>query len=85
VVTIVEGWFADTFGADRVPDRVRVVLIDCDLAKGTAEVLDGVGGRLADDARVFTQDFHIPEVRSAIAELGLTARPVAYQLAEVGR
>jgi len=85
VVTVVEGWFADTLGAGRVPDRVSTVLIDCDLGKGTEEVLVAVRPHLADDARVFTQDFHIPEVRDAIAGLGLPATHVAYQLAEVGR
>jgi hypothetical protein len=85
VVSVVEGWFADTLGAGDVPERVRAVLVDCDLAKGTTEVLEAVGPNLSTDARVFTQDFHIPEVRSAIAGLGLSATPVAYQLAEVGR
>jgi len=85
VLTVVEGWFADTVAAGRTPDRARVVLIDCDLGKGTTEVLCGLGPHLAPDARVFTQDFHIPEVRTAIDELGLGARPVANQLAEVTR
>ena len=85
VVTIVPGWFADTLLGGQVPPRARVVLIDCDLGKGTEEVLTGVERRLTPDARLFTQDFHIPEVRDAIAELGWTATPVAYQLAEVGR
>jgi len=83
-VTVVAGWFADTLGAGRLPERVRVVLVDCDLGKGTQEVLEAVQPRLSTDARVFTQDFHIPEVRSIIADLGLPVRPVAYQLAEVG-
>ena len=67
-----------------MPDRVRVVLVDCDLGKGTQEVLEAVRPRLSPDARVFTQDFHIPEVRSVIADLGLPVTHVAYQLAEVG-
>jgi hypothetical protein len=84
-VVVVEGWFAETLGAGRVPERVRGVLIDCDLGKGTEEVLAAVEPHLVGDARVFTQDFHIPEVRDAIESLGLTARHVAYQLAEVAR
>jgi hypothetical protein len=84
-VTVVEGWFADTLGAGNVPDRVRGVLVDCDLGKGTEEVLAAVAPHLVPDARVFTQDFHIPEVRDAITGLGLEATHVAYQLAEVGR
>jgi len=83
-VTIVAGWFSNTLGAGRVPDRVRAVLVDCDLGKGTEEVLESVRPRLSADARVFTQDFHIPEVRRAIADLGLPLTHVAYQLAEVG-
>ena len=85
VVTIVEGWFADTLGTGRLPDRVSIVLIDCDLGKGTQEVLSAVGERLAPDARLFTQDFHIPEVRTAIDEQGLHATPVVCQLAEIGK
>ena len=83
-VTVVAGWFSDTLGAGRLPEPIRVVLVDCDLGKGTLEVLEAVRPRLSPDARVFTQDFHIPEVRSVIADLGLPVRPVAYQLAEVG-
>ncbi len=85
VVTIVEGWFADTLGAGRLPDRVRAVLIDCDLGKGTHEVLAAVAERLTPDARLFTQDFHIPEVRTAIDDLELRATPVVCQLAEIGK
>ena len=83
-VTIVAGWFADTLGVGRVPERVQAVLVDCDLGKGTQEVLEAVRPRLSPAARVFTQDFHIPEVRSVIAEMGLPVAPVAYQLAEIG-
>jgi O-methyltransferase len=83
-VTVVEGWFAETLGAGRLPDRVRAVLVDCDLGKGTQEVLEAVRPRLSADARVFTQDFHIPEVRAVLADLGLPVTAVAYQLAEVG-
>jgi Macrocin-O-methyltransferase (TylF) len=85
VVTVVEGWFEDTLGAGRVPDTIHTVLVDCDLGKGTREVLDATRPHLTPDARVFTQDFHIPEVRTAIADLGLDARRVAYQLAEIRR
>jgi O-methyltransferase len=80
---VVEGWFAETLGRGEVPDRVRIVLVDCDLGKGTGEVLDGLRDRLVRDARAFTQDFHIPEVRTVIAELGLDARPLVDQLAEI--
>ena len=37
------GWFADTLAVSPVREPVRVAYIDCDVAKGTAEVLQGVG------------------------------------------
>ncbi len=83
VVTVVEGWFEDTFGAGPMPDRIRTVLVDCDLAKGTREVLEAVRPHLSPDARLFTQDFHIPEVRTTVESMGLQGHRIAYQLAEI--
>ena len=56
------GWFADTLAGRELPP-VRAVYIDCDLVKGTYEVLQSVLPSLADDGLVFSQDYHIPVVK----------------------
>jgi O-methyltransferase len=63
---IVEGWFSDTLASHPVKSPVRLVFIDCDLAKGTYEVLFGVSTSLVDDAVIITQDYHIQSVRKLI-------------------
>ncbi|MCC7124242.1 MAG: class I SAM-dependent methyltransferase [Acidobacteria bacterium] len=62
VCTIHPGWFADTLAHTPVPASVKLAYIDCDLAKGTIEVLRGVLPSLAEDGAVFSQDCHIPNV-----------------------
>lgn len=59
---IVPGWFADTLARTPVHAPVRAAFIDCDIAKGTYEVLQGVLPSLAADGVIFSQDFHIPPV-----------------------
>ncbi len=66
VCTFYPGWFADTLAAKPVTVPVRAVYIDCDLAKGTQEVLQGVSQSLASDVCIFSQDFHIKPVREAL-------------------
>ena len=63
-----QGWFSDTLARKPLAHPVRVVYIDCDVAKGTSEVLTGVVPRLVPDARVFTQDFHIGPVRELLLD-----------------
>jgi hypothetical protein len=58
------GWFADTLALRPPAKPVRLVYIDCDLAKGTREALVGVVPALAPDSWIFSQDFHIEPVRS---------------------
>jgi O-methyltransferase len=65
-----KGWFADTLGRDPVAFPIRVVYIDCDVAKGTREVLSGVVPGLVEDGRVFSQDFHIEPVRQLLFDPG---------------
>jgi O-methyltransferase len=78
------GWFADTIVAHPVRDPVRAVYIDCDLAKGTIEVLEGVLPALADDGIIFSQDYHIPAVRKVLEDeetwrqLGRTMPTIEY-------
>jgi hypothetical protein len=50
------------------PRPIRVVYIDCDLAKGTREVLNGVAPYLTEDALIFSQDYHIAAVRKLFAD-----------------
>lgn len=57
-----KGWFADILASTRVPYPVRVAYIDCDVAKGTGEALQGIVPALVDDGWIFSQDFHIKPV-----------------------
>jgi O-methyltransferase len=68
VCTIHPGWFADTIAREGAPRPVRLVYIDCDLASGTLEVLQGVVPKLVDDGIVLSQDFHIPAVRGLLVD-----------------
>ncbi|MBS1543390.1 MAG: hypothetical protein JST14_07130 [Bacteroidetes bacterium] len=64
---IKKGWFEQTFkNFDR---QVIVAYIDCDLAKGTLEVLQGIKDNLLLGYRIFTQDYHISSVRRALADV----------------
>jgi len=56
------GWFCDTMEPGSLPAPVRLVYIDCDLVKGTKEVLTGVVPVLSDDGVVVSQDGQIPVV-----------------------
>jgi O-methyltransferase len=66
VCSVHKGWFAETLALRPVQSPVRVVYIDCDLAKGTDEVLRGVVSRLVEDGWLFSQDFHIPAVQTLL-------------------
>jgi O-methyltransferase len=66
VCTVHKGWFIDTLARGPVPYAVRVAFIDCDLAKGTYEVLLGVVPSLVEDGWIFSQDFHIPPVQALL-------------------
>jgi len=63
VCHIVEGWFSETLSRTAVPRPVRLAYIDCDLAKGTQEVLRGLVPMLAPDGLIFSQDYHLRPVR----------------------
>ena len=67
VCDLFRGWFADTLAAKPVDScKIRAVYIDCDLAKGTYEVLQGVLPALAPDGLIFSQDYHIDPVRKLL-------------------
>jgi hypothetical protein len=67
VCTFHEGWFCDTMRPGTVPGPVAVVYIDCDLLKGTKEVLEGVVPVLSDDGVIASQDGQIPVVAQFLA------------------
>lgn len=68
VCVLHKGWFAETLAVHPVPDPIRVVFIDCDLAKGTCEVLNGVMPQLVDDGWIFSQDFAFKGVREVLTD-----------------
>lgn len=67
ICTFHKGWFSKTLKPDNVDSQIRTVYIDCDLAKGTEEVLGGVLPWLVDDGAIFTQDYHILAVKMLLA------------------
>jgi O-methyltransferase len=64
-----KGWFAETLNHPP-KDRIAVAYIDCDVVKGTQEALKGIVPALTPDGLVFTQDFAIPPVRTALLSSG---------------
>jgi O-methyltransferase len=61
-----KGWFSETLKPNSVNFPIRAVYIDCDLAKGTEEVLRGVLPWLVKDGTIFTQDYHILSVKQLL-------------------
>ena len=68
------GWFSQTLATRPVPAPIRVAYIDCDLAKGTYEVLRGILPSLCTDGVVYSQDYHIPAVRRLLEDPGTWRR-----------
>ena len=62
------GWFADTLAANPVTAPIRLVYVDCDLAKATREVLAGTVPALVADGHVCSQDCHIASVRGMLSD-----------------
>ena len=67
------GWFADTL-AESPAFPVRGAYIDCDLVKGTAEVITSVVPVMVDDGWIYSQDYHITAVRSLLHSATLWER-----------
>jgi hypothetical protein len=63
-----KGWFSATLAGAKLAGPVRLAYIDCDLAKGTLEVLQSVMPALAPSGVVFSQDFHITPVRRLLLD-----------------
>ena len=71
VCSIYKGWFSETLQAGQAPERIRIAYIDCDIAKGTRDALEGVVPHLVPDGVVFSQDFHIQPIRDLLADAAL--------------
>jgi O-methyltransferase len=86
-----KGWFADTLAANPVREPVAFVYIDCDLAKGTFETLQGTLPSLTTDGVVFSQDYHIPVVKKLLHDpdtwqkLGRTQPKIEYLVHHLSR
>jgi O-methyltransferase len=63
VCTFHPGWFADTLAKHPPPFPVRVAYIDCDVATGTHDALNGIVPMLTPDGAIFSQDFHLTPVK----------------------
>ena len=63
-----KGWFSETLAACPIQVPIVMVYIDCDLGKGTYEVLRGTSAALVKDGCIFTQDFHIAPVRAVLLD-----------------
>ena len=66
VCSFFPGWFVDTLAAKPVDQPISVVFVDCDTAKGSYEVLQGIIPSLKKDGIVCSQDYHIGEVRDLL-------------------
>jgi O-methyltransferase len=65
-LSLYPGWFAETLAKTPPKGPVACAYIDCDIAKGTYEVLAGVLPSLASGATVFSQDYHIAPVTALL-------------------
>lgn len=66
VCSLHKGWFSETLAASPVAEPIRLVYIDCDVARGTRDVLAGTLPGLVSDGLVFSQDYHIKPVRALL-------------------
>jgi O-methyltransferase len=66
VCTFHPGWFSDTLARDGAVGPVKVAYIDCDIAKGTKEALQGIMPNLSDGGLLYSQDYHISPVRNLL-------------------
>jgi O-methyltransferase len=67
VCEIYRGWFSETL-AKGVTAPICAAYIDCDLAKGTYEALQGILPSLVDGGAIFSQDYQIAPVRQLFAD-----------------
>lgn len=60
-VELIKGWFSDTF--KNIDYSPSVIYIDCDLKKGTHEVIEGARPKFNPDTILFSQDYSIVTVK----------------------
>jgi O-methyltransferase len=84
VCLVQKGWFAETLAPHPLSVPVRIAYIDCDLAKGTREVLAGVLPALTCDGAIFSQDFHLLPVQRLLSDEA-TWRPFRIEAARIVR
>ncbi len=92
VCVLHKGWFSESLRPDCVNSPIWAVYVDCDLAKGTEEVLEGVLPWLVNGGAIFTQDYHILSVKRLLnnpatwRKFGIaqpTIRPLCHNLAVI--
>lgn len=64
VCTFHKGFFIDSMKDFNY--KTYVVYIDCDLSKGTLEVLQATYPHLISGAKVYSQDYHIPSIKEML-------------------
>lgn len=65
-VELIKGWFADSF--KNINYSPTIIYIDCDLKKGTHEVIEGALHMFNKKTIVFSQDFRISTVRDYLKD-----------------
>ena len=70
ICSIHKGWFAETLALNPLHEPIRGAYIDCDIAKGTLEVLQGTIPGLVGDGWIFSQDFQIKPVQDLVYDPG---------------
>jgi hypothetical protein len=90
VCTFHPGWFRDTLGGRSLPP-VRLVYIDCDTPNGTRDVLASVVPALTSEGVIYSQDYHLEDVRRMLHEpgtwtsLGVAAPLIQHVARNLGR
>lgn len=76
------GWFSETLARNPVSAPVHAVYIDCDLAIGSSQVLEGVMPNICHDSIIWSQDYHIKPVREVFNDPS-TWKNYNYRLSKV--
>jgi len=66
ICEFVPGWFTETLAGNTFQHPVWVLYLDCDLAKGTQEVLQGVLPYFVDYGAICSQDYPIKSVQALL-------------------
>jgi O-methyltransferase len=66
VCEFVPGWFSETLAGNTFQHPTQVLYLDCDLAKGTQEVLQGVLPFFVDGGAITSQDYPIKAIKALL-------------------